>query len=234
MWSKFLVWLKEFFIGYAPEPEPTPEYHTPDIWIFDEPRPTNEVIHKMNMGLETVGDHIMYRSQDTGRFAGSVVYDDQLWFVKKLTYWISGGTLLEGHKFETVRSICGVQKCCHPEHLKVKYAPSKTPGPKQVKPKLNVNMVTGPPVYKTKSKGVGLSEKTADDLLGGDRTKCVSAKVWFKDDQEAKEVANQWNKRFRAPGGRKLYGYHCDWCGGGHLSKQNPKTRPVYKHPGSW
>ena len=240
MWAKILEWLKAVFIGVVPvQPEePIPEYKTPEVWPYDSPRPPNELIHKLNMGFETVGDHIMYRSQDTGRFAGQITWEDQMWLVKHLTYWLAGGTLLEGHKFETIRSTCGWQKCCRPDHLKPKYAPSKKvkakPKPKQRKPKLDVNMVAGPPEYKTKPKVVHLSSKTADDLLGGDRTKCVSAKVYFRDDAEAKEVAAEWNRRFRTPGGRKLYGYHCDWCGGGHLTKQNPETRPKYKHKGSW
>jgi len=239
MWAKVIRWVKTLFIGYTPEqPEVIPEYKTPDVWPYDSPRPPNEVIHKLNTGLETIMDHIVYRSQDTGRVAGQITWEGQTWLVKPLTYWLAGGTLLEGHKFETIRSDCKWQKCCRPDHLKPKYAPSKKvaekPKPKQRKPALDVNMVAGPPEYKTKPKAVHVSSKTADDLLGGDRTKCVSSKVYFRDEAESKEVAAEWNRRFRAPGGRKLYGYTCDWCGGGHLTKQNPETRPKYKHKGSW
>lgn len=238
MWNKVLGWVKTLFIGYVPEPpkEVIPEYKTPEVWPFDTPRPPNEVVHKLNTGLETITDHIVYRSQDTGRVAGQVTWEGQAWLVKHLTYWLAGGTLKEGHKFETIRSDCKWQKCCRPDHVRPKYAPSKKVQhkPKQPQPKIDVNMVAGPPEYKTKPQVAHLSPKTADDLLGGDRTKCVSAKVYFGDESEAKEVATEWNNRFRAPGGRKLYGYLCDWCGGGHLTKQNPETRPKYKHKGSW
>lgn len=240
MWNKLVSWLKDILFGVVlePQPEPIPEYKTPELWPYDTPRPPNEVIHKLNMGLETINDHIMYRSQDTGRLAGQVQWDGQIWLVKHLTYWLAGGTLLEGHKFETIRATCDWQKCCRPDHLKPKFAPSKKvsrkPKPQERKPKLDVNMVAGPPEYKTKPQVIRLGSNTAGDLLGGDRSRCVSAKVHFHNDSEAKDVASEWNRRFRKPGGRHLYGYTCDWCGGGHLTKQNPETRPKYKHKGSW
>lgn len=241
MWAKFLNWLKAVFIGTGPVQPPKeeiPDYKTPEVWPYPTPRPPNELIHKLNMGFETVGDHIMYRSPETGRFAGLIAWEDQTWLVKHLTYWLAGGTLLEGHKFETIRSTCDWQKCCRPDHLKPKYQASKKvaekPKPKQRKPKLDGNMVAGPPEYKTQPKVTRTVSKSEDELLGGDRTKCVSAKVYFRHEDGAKEVASEWNRRFRKPGGRKLYGYPCDWCGGGHLTKQNPETRPKYKHKGSW
>lgn len=239
MWGKLVQWLRDLLFGVVPEPQPEPEkipdYNLPEEWIFDGSKPENHVIHKLNTGLETVGDHILYRSQDTGRFAGSVTDGDTIWLAKQLTYWIAGGGLLEGHTYNTMRATCGMQKCVRPDHLAVKYVPSKKvkAPPKSQQPKINVNKVKGPPEVKlpTKRKLTGISK---DELLSGDRTKCPSAKVHFPDKKEAEQVAAYYNNHYRESGERRLYGYKCDWCGGGHLTKQNPKTRPVYKHPGSW
>lgn len=232
MWTRFTEWLKGIF-GYAPKPEPevVPDYVVPEEWPFDGPRPTNDVIHVLNKGLETTGDHIVYRSPETGRYAGVVKHDGQEWLVKQLTYWIADGKLAEGHTFSTMRAECDLQKCAHPAHLKPKYLPSKKSGaPKPKKSTLNINRVAGPPEYKVHRP----KKPVTSEILEGDRTRCVSAKVFFDTEAAAKEVARLYNEHLRPEGGRKLFGYNCDWCAGGHLTKQNPETRPKYKHKGSW
>lgn len=233
---RVVQWFRSLFgVETTPEPVRAPDYNLPEEWIFEGAEPNNEVVHKLNTGLETVGDHILYRSQDTGRFAGSVTLGDTLWLAKQLTYWIAGGTLLEGHTFNSIRTTCGMQKCVRPDHIVVKYTPSKkakAPS-KSAQPKLEMNKVKGPPEVKLPVKKK-LSVVPKDELLSGDRTKCVSAKVFYETEGDAKQVAAYFNTHYRESGERKLYGYKCDWCAGGHLTKQNPKTRPVYKHPGSW
>lgn len=237
MWNKLITWLQSIFFRdvESPQLDTVPEYVLPDEWIFDGPRPTNMVIHKLYTGMSTLDDHIVYRSQDTGRIAGSITEGNDTWIVKQLSYWISVGVLLPGHTFNSMRSTCGMQKCIHPDHLTPKYNPSKkikTP-PKSKQPKVVASRVTGPPEYTVAaSKNTRSAEK--DKLLNGDRTKCPSAKVYYPDAVAAKSVASQFNRKFREKNGRKLYGYKCDWCGGGHLTKQNPETRPVHKHKGSW
>lgn len=233
MWTRFTEWLKNLF-GVAPKPEPEviPDYVVPEVWPFDGPRPTNEVIHLLNKGLETTGEHIVYRSPETGKYAGVVKHDGQEWLTKQLTYWIADGTLKEGHTFHTMRADCDLQKCVHPAHLRPKYLASKQspPPPTAKKKPLNINRVAGPPEYKVQPK----SKAVTHEILDGDRTKCISSKVFFETLERVEEVARLYNEHLRPEGGRKLYGYPCDWCAGNHLTKQNPKTRPKFKHKGSW
>jgi hypothetical protein len=234
MWNKILQWCRDLLFGVTPvvpEEEVVPEYVLPEEWPFDGPKPTNAVIHKLNKGLETTGDHIVYRSPETGGYAGVVKWEGQEWLTKVLTFWIAEGRLKEGHTFHTMRSTCDLQRCVHPDHLKPKYLASKDPNaPKPKKATLNINRVAGPPEYKVDQQKAPVTS----EILEGDRTKCVSAKVYFETLDKVKEVARLYNDHLRPEGGRKLYGYACDWCSGNHLTKQNPKTRPQYKHKGSW
>jgi hypothetical protein len=233
MWTRFIDWVKSLFVNITvPEPEVVPDYIIPEVWPFDGPKPTNDVIHALNKGLETTGDHIVYRSPETGKYAGVVKVGEGEWLVKQLTFWIADGTLKEGHTFHTMRAECDLQKCVHPAHLKPKYLASKQSPlpPKTKKPALNINRVAGPPEYKVKPQAAPVTS----EILDGDRTRCVSAKVYFDTLEQAKEVARQYNEHLRPKNGRKLYGYNCDWCSGNHLTKHNPETRAPYKHKGSW
>lgn len=235
MWTKLAAWLKDIFFGVLPEPAPEviPEYSVPETWIFEGDKPSNDAIHTLYKGFETAGDHIMFRSPSSGRFAGSFQVDNRLWLTRELTYWIAEGSLLPGHQYLSIKSTCGVQRCIRPDHLKVKYAPSKKEKAPKPLPKVKPNKVKGPPEYipPTKPK---LTGKSKDELLSGDRTKCISSKVFFPNLVEVQAVAAYYNQHYREMGERRLYGYDCDWCAGAHLTKQNPKTRPEYKHKGSW
>ena len=236
----------EVFFGNLPsKPQPfSPEFYEEEPskvstcklqdWIFDSEPPPEEVVQKLNDGLMSVGDHIMYRSQDTGRWAGAVNLEGKTWLARELTYWIADGKLAEGRKYSSIRAGCGEQKCIRPDHAQVRYDPSKkVKNPKKAKPKLAVERVQGPPVYVPPPKPK-LTGKSKTELLAGDRTKCPSAKVFYETLKEVQAVAAYYNTHFRQPGEHRLYGYDCDWCSGNHLTHQNPKTRKAYKHKGSW
>lgn len=235
MWNNLAKRVREFLFGVPdPQPEVVPDYNLPEEWPFTGPKPSNELVHTLNNGFETVGDHIMYRSQETGRTAGVIYLGDDSWLTKELTYWIAGGTLNPGQKYGNIRATCGSQRCVRPDHLTPKYLPSKKQKDpaKKDKPKLEVNKVQGPPEYKPPAKPK-LTGKTKTELLAGDRTICPSAKVFYDTLVEAQAVAAYFNNHFRDSGQQRLYGYDCDWCAGNHLTHHNPKKHN-FKHKGSW
>lgn len=67
----------------------------------------------------------------------------------------------------------------------------------------------------------------------GDRTKCITRKVYFENQPSANRKARILNDPSVRGRGRKVYSYDCPMCDGFHLTKTNPKTF-VPKKVGSW
>lgn len=227
MLTRFRDWVSRFLVRDE-EPVEIPEYNRPEVWPFEGANPPNEAVHKLNQGLEVVGEHIMYRNPDTGRFAGLLTYAEEGWSARYVTYWLAGGEILTGQTVGSVRASCGSQRCVRPDHLEVKYAPSRT----QKNQNLSVSKVFEPPKYPQMPAKAKV--KNNFDILTGDRTRCISSKVYFASLKEVQSVARTFNTTLRNPGERKLYGYDCPLCDGAHLTKQNPTKRAKHKVHGSW
>lgn len=214
-----------------PAPEVVPTYALPEVWPFPGRRPTNEAVHALNKGLTTQGDHIRYVEASTGRVRNSVALGGQQWSVKMMVYWLWDQELDTSRVPNAVGVTCDNKACARPDHLVVRYVKLNVPKDNPPQPQKRPSR-SGPPEVKL-PKGSTYA-KQDEELLSGDRTRCVSAKVYFESETRVKKAATMFNTTMRKPGGRKLYGYQCDWCGGHHLTKQNPKTRPKYVHKGSW
>lgn len=229
LWRRIrnLFWIE---LEQEPEEEPQiPHYNVPETWPFQgHNAPDQLAIHTLQQGLQSVGDHI-FCGENRKR---SIRTPSGIWPVKMLVWWISGNPV-EAHA-SSVRSTCGERSCCRPDHLEVVYGslPEEDKKPEVVFQKMVI-----PESKKkedTKRDDTPKNPKADYSLLSGDRSICVSAKVHFPTELAAARAKNEFNNKIRKPGARRLYIYDCDWCSGWHLTKQNPKTRKVYKHPGSW
>lgn len=228
-WVKQLVWIElEPEVTPTPvEKEEIPQYKVPEDWPFPGPRPTNGAVHKLYTGMETLGDHIYYRNAETGHFSGGLKDEGVVWNVRMVVWWLTEKKADPGRNILKVGDSCNSSRCIHPEHLEAVYEPLEDPSEGV---ELPVTTSTGPPVYKPRT----VKRRASKMQTYNDRTKCVSAKVWFPTREVAMAAAKEYNRDIRKPGQVHLYGYDCDWCDGGHLTKHDPKKRRKYKHPGSW
>lgn len=231
-WIKQLVWI-ELDKGPVPTPaekEEIPQYKTPEVWPFPGPRPTNTAIHNLYTGMETSGEHIYYRNSSghvTGGLKGGDDDGNMVWNVRMVVWWLSEKKTKPGRNILKVGDWCHSSRCIRPGHLKAVYEPLEDPSEGV---ELPVSVSAGPPVYKPRT----VKRRVSKMHKYNDRTKCVSAKVWFPTREVAMAAAKEYNRDIRKPGQVHLYGYDCDWCDGGHLTKHDPAKRKKYKHAGSW
>lgn len=226
-WIKKLVWIELELAPEQTKQEEIPKYRTPDRWVFGGPPPTNAAIHKLYLGMETHGEHIFYRNPDTGNFSRGLHDGAKTWNVRLVIFWLTEQELDPKQDLQKVKQTCGSDRCILAAHLEAVYEPS---GGGCDSSALPASTGSAPPVYKPRT----IKRKGLKDRGYTDRTRCVSAKIWFPTKEVAQKEASDYNKNRRPKGGRHLYGYDCDWCDGGHLTKQDPKKRAEYKHAGSW
>ena len=226
-WIKKLVWIELESTPEQTKQEEIPKYKRPSAWIHHGPPPTDLAIHKLYQGMETHGDHIFYRDPETGSISKGLTDGKKLWNVRLVIFWLSEKELDAGQDLLKVVETCEAIRCVHPDHLEAVY---ETLDDAYDGSNLPVDTGSAPPVYKART----VKRKGPKERGYTDRTRCVSAKIWFPTKEVAQKEASDYNKNRRPKGGRHLYGYDCDWCDGGHLTKQDPKKRAEYKHAGSW
>jgi len=183
----------------------------------------------------------LFRKPDTPPSANTLIIGEDVWKVKEMMWWLNGGTTDE--KYFAIRSTCGSRKCLHPQHLGLHIPPAKKVKPKKEPPQPKQKKVEKPveaepaepvdPVWEAKQKA---KEERAKKfaMLSGDRTKCISAKVWFPTKTKIDKAVRVYNNELRQPGQSRLHAYDCPWCDGYHFTSKNPKKSKNTKVKGSW
>jgi len=210
----------------APVEEPKPTgFNIPHEWPFPSPKPPNTdfLINQLIKGVRVEGDHVFYYWGDQKRRHIRTLKGTETNLAKHIVWW------MEGRKFpETANGLvpnCGEQKCIKLSHLVLKhsmgaYSPSaRVKQPPVEAPKLEPKHV---PTKK--------AAKPAPKLEKGDRSKCITAKVYFATEKEAKAKQSILNSKEVRGRGRRVYPYDtpCPYCGGWHLTKMKPGS---YKKP---
>ena len=230
-WIKGLFQIEEVAEKPLDHLEKVPQYNVPEVWPFPGDKPTNIAVHRLVTGMETTKDHIVYRDVPGGQTRGSVRGSgNRTWPAKMMVWWVSEKEWDQSRKLNSISQNCSYPRCVNPDHLTPVYQQQKQEKPTQGSADpLPVEYSGGPAVYQPKKKK---RQKIRTEY--NDRTKCVSAKIWFPSEEVAQETAAYYNKNLRKPGTVRIYGYQCDWCGGGHHTKSDPKKRKTHKHVGSW
>lgn len=195
----------------APVAPPEGVFSMNHPWPFLGSKP-NET-HVIELASRTVieGDHAFYVWGEEKRRHIYTSRGTQSFTAARVVWWLEGRK--DPQRINSVRSNCGENACIKIEHLELRQATKPEPTPK------------------TES----LSKKVQRELnTPGDRTKCVTAKVWFPNEKKATEAARHRNQPEIRRGRPRLYTYPCPFCDGHHLTKQNPTKRKNRKPKGSW
>lgn len=200
-----------------------PRYNRPEEWPFSVGiRPYNIAVHWLFESLVPTGSHIYYKTRK-GHISTLHHYDKDTWRVKEVMWWISGGQVPEG-KSGTVRNTCGDQNCVNHLHLTFHPYPKraeKVRAPKESRPPEEIE--------------VPQKKETDWERIKklGDRTKCASAKLWFKEKNMVDKAVKSYNNEVRPKGKPRLHSYPCPWCDGYHFTSHDPRKHK-YKATGSW
>lgn len=185
-------------------------------WPFCGSAPTDSEVLELLQGVETSDGHSFYAVDGEHRRRVRNSYLDP----RRIVWWLEGRSFPEGSTGLT--TTCGVKECISLSHLVLKW-PEKLIGPEPL-PKKDVTQVNKKPAK---------IESKKETFQKGDRTRCVSAKVFFDTEKKAKAMAVHINHDVRRSGGRKVYDYDCPWCEGFHLTKTNP-SKHKFVAKGSW
>jgi hypothetical protein len=224
MVSLFVSFLKRVF-GRKTAPvvveEPKPiGFSIPHDWPFPSPKPTNTdfLILQLIKGVRTEGDHAFYYWGEQKRRHIRTLKGTETNLAKHIVWWMEGRKF--PHTANGLVSTCGEQKCIKLSHLALKHS-LNVHGP-AVKGKSTP--ASTPPAEK---KHV-VKKKTAPKLEKGDRTKCITAKVYFATEKLAQQKQSVLNSKEVRGRGRRVYPYDCPYCDGWHLTKIKPGA---YKAP---
>jgi hypothetical protein len=126
-------------------------------------------------------------------------------------WWLSGRYYPAANP--GVISTCGETRCIKWNHLGISTPIPKTPKPKPIPQPTPPKKPKSEPEYT-------------------DRTKCMTAKIWYPTMTAAVRATRAIKDR--DPGQRQQYAYQCDmYCGGYHLTKTQPsKYKP--RKVGDW
>jgi len=224
MVSLLVSFLKKIFGRKAApvveETKPT-GFNIPHDWPFPSPKPPNTdfLINQLIKGVSVEGDHVLYLWGDQKRRHIRTLKGTETNLAKHIVWW------MEGRKYpQTANGLvtnCGEVKCIKLSHLVLKHSLA-THGPSTKHKKLPVLAPQPEPKHVVKKKTPSAPVK----LEKGDRTRCITRKVYFeteKDAQKKQQILNSKEVRGR---GRRVYPYDCPYCTGFHLTKMKPG---VYK-----
>lgn len=219
MVSLLVSFLKKIFgIKTAPVVEETKPtgFNIPYDWPFPSPKPPNTdfLINQLIKGVRVEGDHVFYFWGDQKRRHIRTLKGTETNLAKHIVWW------MEGRKFpQTANGLvtnCGEQKCIKLSHMVLKHslptygpsleAPKKAPEPKHV----------------VKKKPAPVKHEK------GDRSKCITRKVYFETEKDAQKKQTILNSKEVRGRGRRVYPYDCPYCEGFHLTKMKPGA---YKPP---
>jgi hypothetical protein len=200
----------------TPPPEPT-GFNIEHDWPFPSPKPSNTdfLITQLIKGVVVEGDHVFYIWDGQKRRHIRTSKGNETVLARHIVWW------MEGRKHpKTANGLttnCGEPKCIKLSHLILKhstavYGPSRNKGP--------VKVVNPEPKHVVKKKPAPVKEK----LEKGDRSKCITAKVYFATEREASQKAAILNSKEVRGNGRRVYPYDsvCPYCLGWHLTKIKP------------
>lgn len=226
MVSLLVSFLKKIFgrkaVTVVSETKPT-GFNIPHDWPFPSPKPPNTdfLINQLIKGVSVEGDHVFYIWGNQKRRHLRTLKGTETNLAKHIVWW------MEGRKYpQTANGLvtnCGEQKCIKLSHLVLKhslgaYSPStKTKSAPVEAPKAE-------PQHVVKKK----TAKPAPKLEKGDRSRCITAKVYFETEKEAQKKQTILNSKEVRGRGRRVYPYKCDACTGYHLTKIKPGN---YKKP---
>jgi hypothetical protein len=218
MVSLLVSFLKKIFgkktAPVAEETKPT-GFNIAHDWPFPSPKPPNTdfLINQLIKGVSVEGDHAFYIWGDQKRRHIRTLKGTETNLAKHLVWW------MEGRKYpQTATGLvtnCGEVKCIKLSHLELKH---------QV-------LVIGPNLPKVKApepKHVVKKAPTPAKLEKGDRSRCITRKVYFETEREAQKKQTILNSKEVRGRGRRVYPYDCPYCTGYHLTKMKPGA---YKPP---
>lgn len=216
-------------------PRETPALSITHEWPFPSPKPGNidYLLTEMVRGVEVEGDHVFYfwggrkrRHLRTAKGTESVM-------ARHIVWWMEGRKLPKTSTGLTTS--CGEDKCIKLSHLVLKVH-NLPLGPK-VRPAgpVLVEHHSGPPLPPRLKSGRTTISSKPSDFEKGDRTKCITSKVYFENQSSAGRKARILNDPKVRGRGRKVYPYKtpCPYCFGYHLTKMK-QTNYNPKKVGSW
>lgn len=220
MVSLLVSFLKKIF-GKKPEPvvaesKPT-GYNIPYKWPFPSPKPPNTdfLINQLIQGVSVEGDHAFYIWGNQKRRHIRTLKGTETNLAKHIVWW------MEGRKYpQTATGLvtnCGEVKCIKLSHLVLKHQIA----------------VIGPDLPKVKAPEPKHVVKKAPAPVKhekGDRSRCITRKVYFETKLDAVKKQTILNSKEVRGRGRRVYPYPdpCPYCSGWHLTKMKPGT---YKKP---
>jgi hypothetical protein len=239
MLSRFAAFLKSLLFGKSnttatvqvqPEPEKKP-FSIPHDWPFPSPEPPNPeyLVGELIKGVQVEGDHVFFFWEGQKRRHIRTTRGTETILARHIVWWMEGRKVPSMANGLTTN--CGEDKCIKLSHLILRM-PQTPLGPVKSVPVKIIPKSQQPPepkhvVKKTSAKGnIPKAEK-------GDRSKCITRKVYFKTDAECHRKARELNDPKVRGRGRRQYSYRCTMCDGYHLTKHNPKKYKT-KKIGSW
>lgn len=187
-------------------------------WPFPSPKPLNTdfLINQLINGVRVEGDHVFYFWKDQKRRHIRTVKGTETILARNIVWWMEGRKHPKG--FNGLTTTCGEVKCIKLSHLILR-GPQTVYGPKKAPAVSEPNHV----VRKKKP-----AQAPPAKFEKGDRSKCITAKVFFETEKDARKKQTVLNSKEVRGRGRRVYPYKCDRCIGYHLTKIKPGN---YKKP---
>jgi hypothetical protein len=233
MVSLLVSFLKKIFGRKAVPPVPITEptgFNIDHEWPFPSPKPPNTdfLINQLINGVRVEGEHVFYFWEDQKRRHIRTAKGRETNLAKHIVWW------MEGRKFpQTANGLvtnCGEPKCIKLSHLILKHSLGPySPSAKVKKVPVDAPQPEKQHVVKKKA------PKPAPKLEKGDRSRCITRKVYFETERDAQKKQTILNSKEVRGRGRRVYPYDCPYCTGYHLTKVKPGAykAPVIKNS-SW
>jgi len=237
-----LVFLKKIFgiTSTTPAQETQPPASEPQFkidheWPFPSNKPNNTdyLIGELIRGVTVLEGHAFYVYKGDKKRHLRTTNGNETLQARHIVWW------MEGRKVPATANglvtNCGEPKCIKVSHLvlnnpQIPLGPRNRPFPEAVHTKHPL-----PPKIKEAKLGNPVKESNHDK---GDRTKCMTRKVFFETDKLCKDKARILNSKEIRGRGRKVYSYDCPYCTGFHLTKISQssweKKNKSRKPKGSW
>lgn len=240
MVSRIFTFLKILFFGDpvgGQEEKPKEGFSTENEWPFPSTRPGNEdyLIGELIRGVQVEGDHAFYVWGDQKRRHLRTADSKETLQARYIVWWLEGRKFPDGSR--GLVSTCGETKCIKLAHLAIKllevpYGPENRKPDPVVVVRENGNQKEVP-VVRAKPHIQKYKGPKKPEVFEGERSKCVSAKIFFNTMDDARQKAKYLNHPEVRGNGRRIYAYDCPWCVGFHLTKQNP-AKNNFKAKGTW
>jgi len=225
MVSLLVSFLKKLFgrktAPVVEESKPT-GFNIPHDWPFPSPNPPNKdfLLNQLIKGVSVEGDHAFYIWENQKRRHIRTHKGTESNLAKHIVWW------MEGRKYpQTATGLvtnCGEVKCIKLSHLVLKHSLAAHG------PSLRNPTTTAPKTDPEKKHVVKKAPKPVQKHEKGDRSRCITAKVYFETEREAQKKQQVLNSKEVRGRGRRVYPYDCPYCEGFHLTKLKPGA---YKPP---